>query len=344
MSRISTSIKNLLFIVLALSLLTTTLIGLTARSQEPPPPADGLNTVTDQHKDAGILKPLYFKVVQVIEVADDDGNANTSDVTITSIELDNLGDALATDIKRVEVLNGANKLKGTTEVTSGSFPLTVKLSNFNVADEGTATIKVKIKIANKTTGGTLRFRTTIVQDEGSTTDIRKTVDDGTGETISSNHTPLSFKVTKSGDVYANRSYHGQTFVSGNADLAEKVSISQTVEPGDVLSFNADNPNQYHRSRKPYSNLAAGVVSTKPGMTLGSTNQQNQATLALVGTVPVKATAENGPIHPGDLLTTSSKAGYAMVCNDRSKCSGAVIGKALESLGEGEGKIRMLVVA
>ena len=34
-------------------------------------------------------------------------------------------------------------------------------------------------------------------------------------------------------------------------------------------------------------------------------------LALMGRVPVKATAENGLIRPGDLLTVSSKPGYAM---------------------------------
>jgi len=331
--------------VLALFFLLVVLIVPSPNSlaDSPQPPASGLNTLTDQNVDGGRLEPLYLEVVQTIEVADDDGTANSSDVTITSIELDNLGDAPATDLRRVEVLNGANDLKGTLDVTSGSYPLTVELSSFTVPDDGTATIKVKIKIGNKTTGGTLRLQTTIVQDEGSTTDIRKAVDDGAAETVSTNHAPLSFKVTKGGDVYANRSYHGQKFISGNADLAEKVNVSHPVEPGDVLSFNVDNPNQYNKSQKPYSPLAAGVVSTKPGITLGSSNKQNQATIALMGTVPVKATIENGPIKPGDLLTTSSKPGYAMVCKDRSKCSGAIIGKALKGLDAGKGKIKILLL-
>ena len=331
--------------VLALAFLLMVLIVPSPNSlaDSPQPPASGLNTLTDQNVDGGRLEPLYLEVVQTIEVADDDGTANSSDVTITSIELNNLGDAPATDLRRVEVLNGANDLKGTLDVTSGSYPLTVELSSFTVPDDGTATIKVMIKIGNKTTGGTLRPQTTIVQDEGSTTDIRKAVDDGAAETVSTDHAPLSFKVTKGGDVYADKSYRGQKFISGNADLAEKVNVSHPVEPGDVLSFNADNPNQYQKSQKPYSQLAAGVVSTKPGMTLGSSDRSTKATLALVGTVPVKATTENGLTEPGDLLTTSSKPGYAMVCKDRSKCSGAIIGKALEYLEEGEGKILMLVV-
>ena len=38
---------------------------------------------------------------------------------------------------------------------------------------------------------------------------------------------------------------------------------------------------------------------------------------------------NGNIEVGDLLTTSSTPGYAMKCNDKLKCMGAIVGKALE---------------
>jgi hypothetical protein len=66
-------------------------------------------------------------------------------------------------------------------------------------------------------------------------------------------------------------------------------------------------------------------------------------LALIGRVPVKATMENGPIRIGDLLTSSSKPGYAMRCSDPKVCEGIVIGKALESLENGEGLILMLIM-
>ena len=157
-------------------------------------------------------------------------------------------------------------------------------------------------------------------------------------------TAAKFRVDEQGNVYADKAFHGQAFKSGNADLAEKVNVTGKVEPGDVLSLDPEEPSRYRKSTKPYSSLVVGVVSTQPGVTLSEEAQTSSATLALMGTVPVKATTENGPIQPGNLLTTSSKAGYAMVCKNRSKCSGAVIGKALESLGEGEGKILMLVVA
>jgi hypothetical protein len=63
----------------------------------------------------------------------------------------------------------------------------------------------------------------------------------------------------------------------------------------------------------------------------------------MGVVPVKATTENGPIKPGDLLTTSSTPGYAMRCAIPKECEGAIIGKALEPLEEGTGLIKMLVM-
>ncbi|MCS7198074.1 MAG: hypothetical protein NZ930_05290 [Candidatus Bipolaricaulota bacterium] len=65
-------------------------------------------------------------------------------------------------------------------------------------------------------------------------------------------------------------------------------------------------------------------------------------LALLGRVPVKATTENGPIRPGDLLTSSSKPGYAMRCASSYVCEGALLGKALEALNVGEGVILMLL--
>jgi hypothetical protein len=65
-------------------------------------------------------------------------------------------------------------------------------------------------------------------------------------------------------------------------------------------------------------------------------------LGVVGIIPTKATTENGPIAPGDLLVTSSHPGYVMKGTDRSRMVGAVVGKALQSLLAGTGKIEVLV--
>ena len=82
----------------------------------------------------------------------------------------------------------------------------------------------------------------------------------------------------------------------------------------------------------------------PGIIGGGANmdQEGYAPLAVVGLVPVKASAENGPIAPGDLLTTSSTPGHAMKA-DADPPAGTIIGKALEPLAEGTGVIQMLVM-
>jgi hypothetical protein len=65
-------------------------------------------------------------------------------------------------------------------------------------------------------------------------------------------------------------------------------------------------------------------------------------MAMVGIVPTRVTAENGPIRKGDLLVTSSKSGFAMKGTDRSRMLGAVIGKAMGTLDSGTGVIEVLV--
>ena len=65
-------------------------------------------------------------------------------------------------------------------------------------------------------------------------------------------------------------------------------------------------------------------------------------MAMVGRVPTKVSAENGPIRVGDLLVTSSTMGYAMKGTDRSQMLGAIVGKAMESMDSGTGVIMVLV--
>jgi hypothetical protein len=96
----------------------------------------------------------------------------------------------------------------------------------------------------------------------------------------------------------------------------------------------------------YSPLVAGVVSGESAVTMGNVFdadtdlwQDERPLLALAGIVAVKASAENGAIAPGDLLTSASIPGHAM----RGGPVNTVIGKALEPLETGTGVIKMLVV-
>jgi len=63
---------------------------------------------------------------------------------------------------------------------------------------------------------------------------------------------------------------------------------------------------------------------------------------LVGKVYCKVDSRYAAIEVGDLLTTSPTPGHAMKALDREQAFGAVIGKALRPLAEGQGLIPILI--
>ena len=146
---------------------------------------------------------------------------------------------------------------------------------------------------------------------------------------------LRFRVTSAGQVRADG-----TYVTGGADFAELLPGTPGLEPGDVLVIDTDG--QLVRSSSPYASNVVGVYSTKPGVLGGSSaeDDEGKVPLAVLGVVPVKVSAENGPIVAGDLLTTSSTPGHAMKAIDAQL--GTVLGKALGGLQSGSGVIDMLV--
>jgi hypothetical protein len=98
------------------------------------------------------------------------------------------------------------------------------------------------------------------------------------------------------------------------------------------------------------NSKATTIKTAPADPFALTYaQQGKVPLAVLGVVPVKITAENGPIQPGDLLTTSSTPGHAMRASPVNLSGidlyrpGTIIGKALESWADGAGMIQVLIV-
>jgi hypothetical protein len=153
---------------------------------------------------------------------------------------------------------------------------------------------------------------------------------------------LIFRVERTtGNVYADGSFTG-----GGADVAERIDVTEAVEPGDVVEIDPDNPGKFRKAREALSTRVAGVISTAPGVVLGNKSAEHndaRPILALAGRVPVKATAKYGAIAVGDLLVSSPIHGYAMKCPEKSQCIGAVIGKALEPLAEGSGLIEVQVV-
>lgn len=54
-------------------------------------------------------------------------------------------------------------------------------------------------------------------------------------------------------------------------------------------------------------------------------------------------ATSGAVQPGDLLTTSGTPGYAMKVADHNQAQGAILGKAMQPLKQGDkGQILVLV--
>jgi hypothetical protein len=132
------------------------------------------------------------------------------------------------------------------------------------------------------------------------------------------------------------------------DLAENYSSDMDLEPGDVVCLD-QNKDGIVISEKPNDPLVIGVVSTKPGFLLDVERDEKEIKLfpvALCGCVPCKVMDENGKINRGDLLTSSSTAGYAMRANpikgEEVFRPGTIIGKAIGILESGKGVIDIFV--
>jgi len=149
---------------------------------------------------------------------------------------------------------------------------------------------------------------------------------------------LEFFVSKYGNVYADGTYS-----SPASDFAEMLPGGEDLEPADVLVIDLDG--KLVRSTTAYQANVMGVFSTQPGFLGGAGEGSDligKVPLAIMGVVPVKASAENGAIQPGDMLVASDTPGYAMRAGENPSV-GTILGKALEPLESGLGVIQILVM-
>ncbi len=134
-----------------------------------------------------------------------------------------------------------------------------------------------------------------------------------------------------------------------ADLAEKFpSNDREVEPGTVMEIDPENPGKLRIAREAYSARVAGVVSgagnLQAGAVLGNQPESEDGpAIALSGRVWVQCDASSGAISAGDLLTTSATRGHAMKSSDRERSHGAVLGKAMTTLAQGERGLVLVLV-
>ena len=139
-------------------------------------------------------------------------------------------------------------------------------------------------------------------------------------------------------------------IIGGSDLAEpfEVAGAESIEPGIVVAIDPEHPGQLRIADKAYDRKVAGIVSGANGINPGMIMSQEETVadgsllVALTGRVYAWADASNGPIEPGDLLTTSETPGHAMKVTDYSKAHGAILGKAMSSLDQGRGLVLVLV--
>jgi hypothetical protein len=138
--------------------------------------------------------------------------------------------------------------------------------------------------------------------------------------------------------------------TGGADLAERFDVdpSEAIEPGTVVVIDSHNPGRLRACSKAYDHRVAGIVSGANGIHAGFEmavdGEQGSAScpVALAGRVYCWCDASNGPIAPGDLLTTSDTPGHAMKVTGYGSARGAILGKAMSKLEDGRGFVLVLV--
>ena len=137
-------------------------------------------------------------------------------------------------------------------------------------------------------------------------------------------------------------------ITGGSDLAEPFRMgSGQIPQGAVVVIDEENPGQLKMSSTAYDTHVAGIVSGANGIHPGIALQQEGVldggqNVALSGRVYVLADASHGEIRPGDMLTTSDQPGRAMKVADHARAAGAILGKAMTGLSQGQGMVLVLV--
>jgi len=159
----------------------------------------------------------------------------------------------------------------------------------------------------------------------------------------------AFAVQPTGDAFVSGNLSAcSVTIRGGCDLAEPFPMKEEViEKGAVVVIDDEHPGQLKLSTRAYDTHVAGVVSGAGGINPGISLQQESVLpgsldVALTGRVYVQADTSNGAIIPGDLLTTSVKPGRAMKVTDHARAAGAILGKAMTGLKEGNGMVLVLV--
>ncbi|HKO56899.1 MAG TPA: hypothetical protein VJ276_13575 [Thermoanaerobaculia bacterium] len=155
------------------------------------------------------------------------------------------------------------------------------------------------------------------------------------------------KLEVSGNAFISGTVTGGNIQAKYQDVAEWVPAEEEIPAATVVVLDPERSNHVMASSTPYDQAVAGVISARPGITLGE-ESDSKVKVATTGRVKVKVDASKAPIKIGDLLVTSDVAGLAMksipvdVAGVKMHRPGTVIGKALEPLANGRGEILVLL--
>lgn len=147
---------------------------------------------------------------------------------------------------------------------------------------------------------------------------------------------------------------GRTVVSvlevTGADLSERFPVAEpsALEPGHVVAIDEHSPGRLCVARGAYNPRVAGIVSGAGDIPVGAVlgnlpGCEDAPPIALSGRVWCWCDARDHAIKPGDLLTTSQTPGHAMKATDRERSHGAVLGKAMSALPQGERGLVLVLV-
>jgi len=156
--------------------------------------------------------------------------------------------------------------------------------------------------------------------------------------ISTSTTGAIFKVDSYGQVWADNGTLGAP-----ADYAEYFyTINTDLGSGEAVCVDVENKSAVKRCLRQADNDIIGIVSTRP-LIVGNAkpeyvNNKNYVKVAMLGQIPAKVSAENGPVRPGDSLTSAKQIGYIA----RAEAGDSTVGVALESLDAGTGVINVLI--
>jgi outer membrane lipoprotein-sorting protein len=272
---------------------------------------------------------------------DETGNIDLGEVTIESTG--DVGIGTSNPVSNIDIVDNSNSVIGLRFVNTNTGSSARQRIYFDNEEGGVAGIQVwgsgaassnEMTFFNNRSGGEIRFAT------GARDRVTLTESGNLGIGVTNPSTALEVDGTTRTDVLT---------ITGGADLAEPFDINtdQPLEPGSVVVIDENDPGALEISSEPYDARVAGVISGAGGINTGLSMSQEGLSkdgqnVALSGRVYVRATTANGPIQPGDLLTTSSLPGHAMKATDTDKTRGTVLGKAMSRLHNGEGLVLVLV--